>query len=125
MVWGSMSSFQLVLVSFGHTQLLFESFFAFEHDSMFQAHLVPSLIQSWKQAVLQEILILYSVTWVPGVIIVMGDIVARPFQWAKIDNLQLIKPFIHLTFSLWFQHSFIVNFLFYNWILGFLRPSLI
>lgn len=53
-ILGSMSSLQVVLVSFWHIQLLFESFFAFEHDSVFQAQFVPSLIQSWKQPVLQE-----------------------------------------------------------------------
>lgn len=53
-ILGSMSSFQVVLVSFWHIQLLFESFFAFEHDNVFQAQRVPSLTQSWKQPVLQE-----------------------------------------------------------------------
>lgn len=26
-----------------------------------------------------------------------GDVVAGPFQWAEIDNIRSIKPFIHLT----------------------------
>lgn len=28
---------------------------------------------------------------------VTGDVVGRQFQWAKVDNLQSLKPFIHLT----------------------------
>lgn len=98
-----------------HTQLLCESSLAFEHDNMFQAHPVPSLIQSWAQPVLQknsecaERRQSADCCW--------GDTVARWLLGTEIGDLQLIKWYVHRTvlasisaLVLW------LFFCFYNWI---------
>lgn len=77
------------------TQSLLKSLSAFKHDNMFQAHPVPSLIQSWTQPVLQKILSLWEQNWSADGY--WGDTVARWFLGTKIGDIQLIKWHVHRT----------------------------